>query len=127
MHQRVKERIPFDERKSLSQKLLTKRTDFVPIIVELEDNCQLEIRKQQFFVSEQAKISDFLQTLIKNYIGVSDLKLINHVSLKIETPNKIIQPSHDSTLYDLYTLYKDEDGFLYFVLFEESAFGSFVC
>ena len=123
MQQRVKDRIPVEERKSLAQKLLSKRTDFVPIIVELEDNSQLEIRKQQFFVSEQAKISDFLQTLIKNYISASDLKPINHVSLKIETPQKIVQPSHDSTLYDLYTLYKEQDGFLYFVLFEESAFG----
>ena len=122
--QRVKEKFTFGERCSMSQKLLAKKSDFVPIVVELEVGSQLSIKKQQFFVSGQAKISDFLQTLIQNYINTEDLRPINHVSLKLETPRKVLQPSHDSTLRDLYAMYKEDDGFMYFILFEEGAFGN---
>jgi hypothetical protein len=48
---------------------------------------------------------------------------ISSISVRIQTPNKAIQPSNEDSIGSLYGLHQEADGYLYFIVYRESAFG----
>ena len=121
-----KERVSFEDRKQFAIQLRQKKPNFVPLVVESDSTTNaIMLKKDRFFIPEESKVSDFVKVLLDKYNEKDENIAISSICVKIQTTNKAIQPSNEETIGSLYSNYKEEDGYLYFVVYKESVFGSF--
>ena len=121
-----KERVPFEDRKQFAIQLRQKKPHYVPLVVESENTSNgINLKKDRFFIPEESKVSDFVKVLIDKYIEKDETIAVSLICVKIQTTNKAIQPSNEETIGSLYSAYQEKDGYLYFIVYKESVFGSF--
>ena len=103
-------------RKNESQKILLKYTNRVPIIVNKCSTCALnDLKKNKFLVEKNMKFKNFI------YIIRNNIKLEKHESLFVLVNNILV--SNNTTMADIYSEHKNEDGFLYITYTAENTFG----
>ena len=119
-----KQRVSFEERKNFAIQLRQKKPNYVPLVVEADPTSDsIELKKDRFFIPEESKVSDFVKVLIDKYVETDENIAISSISVRIQTPNKAIQPSNEDSIGSLYGLHQEADGYLYFIVYRESAFG----
>lgn len=116
---RFKNKYTFEERKKQVSDVLVKHPDRIPIICERHEltskQCP-EIDKKKYLVPIDLTVGQFLY-VIRNRLQISPNKSI---FLFI---NEVI-PYTSALLYNYYTNYRDDDGYLYIKYTFEGVFGS---
>lgn len=109
------------ERKIASQKLLSKYPDKVPIIVSKLSklNPWNDLTKRKFLCPKELTIAQFIHILRK---FLEDINMNKAIFLTLEQ-DKLVLPESGAKLSELYEKYKNEDGFLYAIVYTENVFG----
>jgi len=107
-----------EQRKSEAEKIRNKYPDRIPVVVERVPNSQIpEIDKRKFLVPNDISVAQFMWIIRKRIQLPSEKAIFLFV-------NKTI-PQSSSTMGQIYTNFKDEDGFLYIAYSGENTFGRF--
>jgi len=113
---RFREENNLDQRKSEAEKIRSKYPDRIPVVVERVPNSQIpEIDKRKFLVPNDISVAQFMWIIRKRIQLPSEKAIFLFV-------NKTI-PQSSSTMGQIYTNFKDEDGFLYIAYSGENTFG----
>jgi GABA(A) receptor-associated protein len=113
---KFKEDNTLENRKTESDKIIIKYKDRVPIIAELYNlGGDITLDKSKYLVPYDLTVSQFLYVIRKR------IKLPSEQALFVFF-NKSLPHSSD-TLGNVYSKYRDDDGFLYAMLSLESTFG----
>jgi GABA(A) receptor-associated protein len=105
-----------EQRKSEAEKIRNKYPDRIPVVVERVPNSQIpEIDKRKFLVPNDISVAQFMWIIRKRIQLPSEKAIFLFV-------NKTI-PQSSSTMGQIYTNFKDEDGFLYIAYSGENTFG----
>lgn len=107
----------FDERQKQYDYIINKYPDKIPIICEKNYNIKdiPDIDKNKYLVSANITIGQFI------YIIRKRIKINETQTLYFFINNTI--PSSNQLLYQIYNMYKDQDGFLYITYTLEDTFG----
>jgi|SRR5579872_2918616 len=106
----------FEERRKESMKIMAKYPQSIPCICEKSNDTNINIENKKFLVPKDMQFAQFI-CIIRNK---AKLKPEQAVFLFI---NKGMIPNGISTFSELYTQYKDNDGFLYITYTDEKTFG----
>ena len=115
-----KDEIPFAMRKEEASRIITKYPDRVPIIIERSKHCSSDIPivdKKKYLVPNDITTGQFTYIIRKRI----ELEPEKAIFLFVGSENNI--PPSSSLISEIYTTYKDEDGFLYFTYSGENTFG----
>ena len=113
---KFKAEFAFVARQQESQRIRLKYPDRTPIICEKLNNLtKNELDKKKYLVASDLTCGQFLYIIRKRMQLPAEKALFLFVK-------GIIPPIH-TTLYDLDTRYRDDDGFLYLSYSEENVFG----
>lgn len=104
-----------DDRKSESERILSKYPDRIPIIAEIENDSSLTLDKKKYLVPNDLTVGQFVYVIRKR------IKLAPEKSIFMFIGDTI--PSTGALLSQMYKEKKDEDGFLYITVTEENTFG----
>lgn len=109
--------VSFDERKLKASLILKQHTDRIPVVVECSEQLQAvhPLKKNKFIVPFELTLAQFIFVIRKH------MKLDPSYAIFVFINNKL-HPS-TSIMGDLYACQKDEDGFMYLDVFQESTFG----
>ncbi len=109
--------LSFDDRFNESDRILKKYPDRIPIICEIHKSSSniLKLDKSKYLVPKDLTFSQFIYVIRKR------LKIDSSKAIFIFIHNII--PSTNSLIDQLYTTFKDKDGFLYCSISEEQVFG----
>lgn len=112
----------FDKRSQLSSKITDKYPSKVPIIVEVakQDRKRITLPQNKYLVENSSTLGSFLVELRKNI----DISKEEAIFLFCMYDNRDVLIPVSKTVGDIYSNYKDADGFLYFVVALESVFGN---
>ena len=109
--------VPFDERKLKASLILKQHSDRVPVVVECSEQLQgmHPLKKNKFIVPFELTLAQFIFVIRKH------MKLDPSYAIFVFINNKL----HPTTaiMGDLYANQKNEDGFMYLDVFQESTFG----
>lgn len=106
----------FDKRQQESAKVLNRYPDKIPVIVERMANSDMpDIDKHKYILPKDFTIGQFM-FLIRKKIKIDESK-----SIFIFIDNVI--PMSADRFDDVYSKYKDKDGFLYVTYVSENTFG----
>ena len=107
----------FEQRKKVSQEILDKHTDRVPIIVDrvLNSNAP-NIRTHRFLVPRNITLGKFIYEIRKHIDIRPDQAIFVFIKDRL--------PATSALIDQLYTANADEDGFLYLLYSGESVFGT---
>ena len=114
-----KEQYSLEERKLESSEVIDKYPKRVPVIIEKYKECSNtipNITKKKFLVPNDITIGQF------TYIIRKRIKLEAEHAIFLFVGKNNIPPS-SKLISEIYTNYKDEDGFLYMVYSGENTFG----
>lgn len=118
MNSEFKDSIPFEARKAEADRIKQKYPDRIPCILEKANKSTLKkCDKKKFLVPNNLTIGQFI------YIIRKRIKLAPHEAIFLFVNNKILIPT-GSVLESVYSDYKSDDSFLYFVYTNENTFGS---
>jgi len=110
--------VPFDERKLKASIILKQHSDRIPVVVECSEQLQSmhPLKKNKFIVPFELTLAQFIFVIRKH------MKLDPSYAIFVFINNKL----HPSTaiMGDLYAGQKNEDGFMYLDVFQESTFGT---
>ena len=108
----------FEDRRSESNKVLSKYPDKIPVIVERMKNCEnvAKIDKNKFLVPNELTVGQFLFVIRKRLKLSADQAIFVFI-------NGTVLPPTSSLLASLYRQYKSDCGFLYISYSGESTFG----
>ena len=109
--------VPFDERKLKSALILKQHSDRIPVVVECSEQLQSvhPLKKNKFIVPFDLTLSQFIFIIRKH------MKLDPTYAIFVFINNKMHPIT--SIMGVLYQDQKDEDGFMYLNIFQESTFG----
>ena len=115
---KYRQKLSFCCRKSESASISSKHDDKIPVIIERFRNEKRlpELDRCQFAVPKFATVGQ-LQHVIKQRLGD-----FQRMAVYVVVANREL-PSLTTRLSDLYTKYRDDDGFLYITFSSEDAFG----
>ena len=110
-------KIDFDKRLSESKRIMAKYPDRIPLIVFKDPKSQLgQLDKYKYLIPLDLTLGQFIHVIRKK------IKLGPEKSIFLFTQqNNIMNVSE--LMNSVYRKYKDKDGFLYLVYFEENTFG----
>lgn len=110
-------KIDFDKRLSESKRIMAKYPDRIPLIIFKDPKSQLaQLDKYKYLIPLDLTLGQFIHVIRKK------IKLTSEKSIFLFTQkNTLITISE--MMNTVYKKYKDEDGFLYLVYFEENTFG----
>lgn len=114
-----KEKHSFADRAEESRRVLTKHRDRIPIIVEVAKSALREfpsLAKHKYLVPTGMTVGQFLYTLRKQIVIPATTAVFLFVNGGQLPPTSLL-------IGQLYQKYKDDDGFLYTTLHNESVFG----
>jgi GABA(A) receptor-associated protein len=97
--------------------ILKQHADRIPVVVECSEQLQSihPLKKNKFIVPYELSLSQFMFVIRKH------MKLEQTHAIFVFINNKL-HPS-TSMMGELYAIEKDEDGFMYLNVFQESTFG----
>ena len=105
------------QRKIISQSIINKNIDKVPIILEKDPKCKLTpMKKTKFMIEKNSTVSELLQSIRKL------MKIPHEEGLFLSAKGKYTLTGQ-KIIGDIYNIYKDEDGFLYIMYTTELIFG----
>ena len=109
--------VPFDERKLKASVILKQHPERIPVVVECSEELQLlhPLKKNKFIVPHELNLAQFMFVIRKH------MKLDPTHAIFVFINNHLHPTT--SVMGELYTNQKDEDGFMYLSVFQESAFG----
>ena len=110
---------PFDERKAESKRIIEKHPDRIPIICERSKTCSTtmaEIDKKKYLVPKDMTIGQFI------YVVRKRINVKKEDALFIFINNNHLPQSSD-VVVNVYSAYKNADGFLYMEYSSENTFG----
>jgi GABA(A) receptor-associated protein len=109
--------VPFDERKLKAMTILKQHSDRVPVVVECSEQLQSvhPLKKNKFIVPFELTLAQFMFVIRKH------MKLESTYAIYVFINNRLHPTT--SIMGDLYATQKDEDGFMYLSVFQESTFG----
>ncbi len=110
-----KQRFSFEKRREETMKIMEKYPDKIPIVVERNKNCKIQIDKSKFLVPKDITVSQFLYVIRKR------IKLLPQESFFIFVNNKI--PPSNMLLSELYQKEREACGFLFCIYSLEQTFG----
>jgi GABA(A) receptor-associated protein len=114
---RFREENTLEQRKSEAEKIRNKYPERIPVVVERVPNSQItDIDKRKFLVPNDISVAQFMWIIRKRIQLPSEKAIFLFV-------NKTI-PQSSSTMGQIYSNFKDEDGFLYIAYSGENTFGS---
>lgn len=107
----------FEERVEEFERIKKKYPDRIPIICDIDptNSNVLKLKKYKYIVPDDLKMAGFMFVLRKQ----TTLKPEDAIFIMVN--NTMIPTS--KLISDVYNNHKDEDGFLYFYVTKESAFG----
>lgn len=109
--------VPFDERKLKASIILKQHPDRIPVVVECSEALQTihPLKKNKFIVPHELNLAQFMFVIRKH------MKLEPTHAIFVFINNQL----HPTTtiMGELYATHKDEDGFMYLSVFQESTFG----
>ena len=109
----------FQQRFEESSRIMNKYPDKIPIICEKMNNSKNKdipiIDKTKYLVPKDLTLSQFL------YVIRNRMKLPAEKAIFLFVGNRI--PSSSELILNIYSLYKDPDGFLYITYSGENVFG----
>ena len=112
-----KNRKSLEDRKRMSYNLIFKNPDRIPLILEKDPTCKVvKIDKSNFLVERKSTVSKFLLEIKKL------VKLPEEEAIFLSAKGKY-SLSGTTLFEDIYSKYKDEDGFLYVSYTTELMFG----
>ena len=109
-----KKKYTLEERKQKSKDILNKYPDRIPIICYTSPELP-ELKNCKFLVNEDLSYTNFMFNIRKN------IKLTEGQSIYIFIGNKLLSSS--LLFKEIYSKYKEEDGFLYAYICSENTFG----
>lgn len=113
-----KKKHSLEKRKAESKRILAKYADKIPIIVSKDDKSTLNvIDKCKYLAPEDITLAQF-SVIIRKRIQLSETEAFFFFT------SSSTMPSSTSSLRELYSNNKDEDGFLYLYYCGENVFGS---
>jgi hypothetical protein len=109
----------FENRKKKSDFLLSKYSDKIPMILEKSSKEKYlpKIEKTKYLVPHDLTVAGVMQILKKN------LKIDEHISVYLSIYNQNIILSGSQSISDIYSKYKNNDGFIYLEYCSENVFG----
>jgi GABA(A) receptor-associated protein len=109
--------VPFDERKLKASLILKQHSDRIPVVVECSEQLQSmhPLKKNKFIVPFELTLAQFIFVIRKH------MKLDPSYAIFVFINNKLNPTT--ALMGELYTTQKDEDGFMYLDVFQESTFG----
>lgn len=111
-----KRRFTFDERCNQSNSIMKKYPSRIPIYVsKANNNSAPNIDRNKFLVPHDLSLGQFMFVIRKR------IKLRPEEAIYLFVNNKV--PPTSAQISNLYSLNKDEDGFLYIIYSGESTFG----
>lgn len=109
--------VPFDERKLKASLILNKHPDRIPVVVECSEALQAihPLKKNKFIVPYELTLAQFMFVIRKH------MKLEPEYAIFVFINNRL----HPTTSFMgvIYAQEKEEDGFMYLDVFQESTFG----
>ncbi|XP_047308851.1 autophagy-related protein 8h-like [Impatiens glandulifera] len=111
-----KQEFSFDERLRESQDILAKYPDRIPVVVERYSKTDLpEMEKKKYLAPRDMSVGLFIHILSKR------MELEPGKAMFVFVQNTLPQTS--TLIENIYTSFKDEDGFLYMCYSSEKTFG----
>lgn len=114
---KYRKNVPFDERKLKASMILKQHPHRIPVVVECSDSLQAvhPLNKNKFIVPYELTLAQFMFIIRKH------MKLEPEYAIFVFINNRL----HPNTtvLGAVYAEEKDEDGFMYLDVFQESTFG----
>ena len=119
MSKMFKDKTSFDERIAQSNNIKYKYPDKIPIIIERskKDNKLMDLDKIKYLVPNNITVMDCIAILRRRL----NLKTGESIYMFCSKHNILLAGSQ--SIEELYTKYKDEDGFLYIEYCCENTFG----
>lgn len=112
-----KDSIPFEQRKQEAARIRTKYPDRFPCILENSKTSKLpKSDKKKFLIPNNLTMGQFIYVIRKR------IKLSPDRAIFIFVGTDTLVPS-SSNISMIYNQYKNEDGFLYFIISDEQTFG----
>lgn len=112
---------PLEKRIQLSEKMREKYPDRLPIIIEIQKQPNpIQLSQTRFIVHKSYTVGRLITEIRKNS---PTLKSDEAMFLFCDAKNNGILAPISKTVEELYTQYKDADGFLYFTVAKENVFG----
>lgn len=112
-----KDKYPFEKRREEATRIRSKYPDRFPIIVEKVPRSPIpDIDRHKFLVPNDLTIGQFIYVIRKR------IKLSPEQALFIFVNNTL--PPTSEFVSNIYTKYRDDDGFLYCLIAGESVFGN---
>jgi len=115
---KYRKNVPFDERKLKASLILKQHPERIPVVVECSETLQAihPLKKNKFIVPHDLTLAQFMFVIRKH------MKLNPEYAIFVFINNRL----HPTTtpIGIIYAEEKDEDGFMYLDVFQESTFGS---
>ena len=114
---KYRKNVTFDERKLKASIILKQHPDRIPVVVECSEELQSihPLKKNKFIVPFELTLAQFLFVIRKH------MKLDPEYAIFVFINNKLHPVT--SLVGTIYAQEKDEDGFMYMDVFQESTFG----
>jgi GABA(A) receptor-associated protein len=114
---KYRKNVPFDERKLKASIILKQHPDRIPVVVECSEELQSihPLKKNKFIVPFELTLAQFMFVIRKH------MKLDPEYAIFVFINNKLHPAT--SLVGSIYAHEKDEDGFMYMDVFQESTFG----
>jgi GABA(A) receptor-associated protein len=111
------QKIDIEKRKAESQRIKLKYPNRIPLILFKDKKSNLpQINRYKYLIPGDLTLAQFIQVIRKK------IKLTPEKAIFIFTEDNTLVKISD-LIYTLYTRYKNEDGFLYLIYYEENTFG----
>ena len=114
MTKEFKERVPLEARKQQSANILTKYPSSIPIFIDSSSMLKV-IDKPKFVIPDGFTIGQLMMSIRMR------MKMNQATALFIFIDNQLVPVT--TVISSLYESHKDEDGFMYLNIFQESTFG----
>jgi hypothetical protein len=106
----------FHDRLSLSERLLKKYPDKVPVIIDISKTYNLELKIKKYIVSKDDTLAQFIMKLREN------MKIKPEQGIFLFINKKLVPVSMKMEI--IYNSMKSDDGLLYIMVCTENAFGT---
>jgi GABA(A) receptor-associated protein len=108
-----------EKRKVLSDKIRSKHTGTVPIIVSADVTCKFTLKRNKYITPENIPMSHLFYT-VRKHVNLTETEALFFF---IDKDGKMIIPTSSELVGIVHEQYKEDDGFLYITLMKENAFG----
>lgn len=110
-------KLPFEKRKDEYEYVIARHPNKIPIVIQKSIHSKLNsLAKTKFLIPKNRTVSFFMMELRRKLNLQSEHALFLFANKNLSLPM-------DAILNDIYSKYKDEDGFLKIIYCEENTFG----